>query len=453
MLRLDYAQATNIAVKAPTAHERLFGRHHVLFVQALAVQDAALFARYEALADSAEDAYDALPASAQRDALQAELHFELAILKVLQQRNWSAYWDIRQAYNLARAATKRQPTLVQPRRIIGVIEAGVASLPSNYQWVANLLGFTADMQAGLRHMQAASEGAEWLPAESALLAHYVQKRLAAEGQAPQVLAQLHAQLPDAVVVQYLLAVQHLDQRDAVAAAALLQQISPQAAAALPFVQHALAKALLFQNRPEAAVPHLERFLQQSKGRLLRQDAQYRLGISHLLTNHQVEAQAAFAAVGASAGSGFDEDKYAMRQAAQYLTKLPDTTGTRLLQARLLYDGGDEQAALAILAALPQRLPLAQAIERDYRYGRIYHSNSDTVKAEAAYRRCAAAEVASGTSWMPAFSRYYLGQLAASRKQFATARQWYQLALAYTGTEYRNGLEQQVKAAMQRLAKP
>lgn len=432
-----------------------FYRHNLVFMLTLASQAPAQAERFYALSDSVQQYLDDRPESARVLAYRTELHFERAIVKLLQQRNFAAVWDLREAYKLSNKLAQKYPAHNLHAKVLGIFQVAISSLPEQYRWLANLLGYRGELAAGLRNITAACTQAPLLQNEAFAAQYFVLKLgLNEPEQAGAWIDSLYRRGTPPRVLSYLHAISLVDRKRNAEALSELQALVRlndfSANTAFPYPVYALARSHLYAGRHNEARQYFQSFLSFCRGTILVRDAAFRMGQSFLLMADATQASQAFKLVTDLPDSGFDEDAFATRFAKQYLETPPAPAELALLRARYAFDGGYFAEALAQLRTLDlSRLDPGMETEFRYRTGRIYHEMGKPDSARAAYVQCIHSNP-QGKLWMKVHAHYYLGRLAEERQEWQTARAWYRQVLNYQNYDYRLGLEQKTHSALQRI---
>lgn len=429
-------------------------RHHAAFVRALAQQEAQALAQFEAYSETQLRALGT-PTTALAWAATAELQAERGVVLLLTGSRLSAFWAFTRAHGALQHLAHEHPTAGLHQRLQGLFALTLSTLPSSYQWMARQLGLVTDGASGQALLaQAAGDPlfAEQLPLYRYFVARHLDNDLQA---ALGHLEQARTRLPHSPLVSYLYAAHQLQLKAGAAALAYLRPMladPAQAARQIPFTWYMLGKAELFAGNTQAARRAFERFLQLQQGSLLRRDARFRLGVLSAWA-HPATASAAFEAVWDEPLSPFDDDQAAGTQALALAETGYHPVDLALYRARYASDGGYTEAAHQVLDSLNQAHRLAdhQVTELAYRRARLYHHQGQVDRARLHYLHATLRTPVHG-AWMVPYSRYYLGTLAEAEGKLRTALDYYEQALAHTGYEYAQGLEQKAKAGRARVRK-
>lgn len=439
----------------PSPLQRAFYRHNFGFIQTLAGQSPALYERFYVLSDSVADVLSAQPEDAFVLAYRMELYFERAIAKLLQQRNFSAVWDLREAYKLSQRLAQKYPKQHLHGKVLGIFQVAISSLPDNYRWLANLLGYRAELTAGLKNIADACKQTPLLQQEAFAAQYFVLKLgLNDPEQAGAWLDSLHRNNTPSRVLNYLHAISLVDRKRNAEAIPALKSIASdaelQAGASFPYPVYALARSYLYAGQHAEAIQAFRRFLTLCRGSILVRDAAARMAHCHYLVGDVPQARQALKLVGELPDSGFDEDVFATRYAKQHLTLVPTASELQLLRARYAFDGGYYTQALALLQQMSAaNIDPASETEYAYRTARIYQQIGRPDSARTWYLQCIRTSP-QGKLWMKVHARYYLGQLAEQQQDVAAARLWYRQVLDFPSYDYRLGMEQKTRSALQRL---
>lgn len=143
----------------------------------------------------------------------------------------------------------------------------------------------------------------------------------------------------------------------------------------------------------------------------------------------------------------DDDQSALHAATE--GEIPDVL---LLKSRLLFDGGNYDAAMDLLSSVDPIKTFhgeQHILEYYYRTGRIYHAKEHSEKALQYYR--IAIERGKERKWyFAASAAYQSGMIYESRENWANAEKFYRLCLAMPVEEYRASLRQKAKTGLERV---
>jgi tetratricopeptide (TPR) repeat protein len=385
--------------------------------------------------------------------MQAQIRLHWAIVKVKFEDYVSAGLDIKKAYNLLEENQKLFPNFVANKSSLGVLHAVVGTIPDDYKWTVSLVGMSGTIAQGQREIEeviAYSRKNDFLFEEETivmyafLLLHLGNKSEDAwrNVRSPKLNA---ATNPLACFVQANVAM-HTGRTDE---AIKLLEKCPEGADFQPFVymNYMLGLAKLYKGDKDAAV-YLQRFVTNFKGLHYIKDAYLKLAWEAALRD-DAGAYAKFLAGCRTNGKATTEsDKKALRDAKSGV--VPNKI---LLRARLLFDGGFFQKALAQLAAFEEKnfTTTATQLEYLYRLGRIHDKLGNEAEAIDFYTKTIT-RGKTETYYFACNAALQLGIFYENQKKYAEARTNFNLCLSLSPSEYKDGLHQKAKAGLNRLKK-
>lgn len=449
VLKLKLPAARQVLQTEPDGAGALLVADCADFAELLATQD---HGRYEAVVAAQQRrlaALDKLPASPLRDYAQAEVQLHLGIDQLMFKHVVPGTWHLRRGFQLVQEVVRRYPSFVPARKTLGLCQFAVGSLPEGYHWLLRLLGFSGDIDAGLKNLTLAAARSHDFQIESQIYLALIRESYYKQpADALRLAERLHDEQPDNLLFSYLLISLHKRQHHTDAALAAYRA-RPTGPAYLPvaYLRHMAADLLLYQGNYAASERENLAFLAEYRGQYYRKDAAFKLYLAAWLGGRPASLMAHYREQINEAGpTDVEEDKYAQQYYHNALALNPVLT-----RARLQIDGGYYRQALATLhgfratAATPPR----DQVEEPYRRARAYHGLGRLDSARLAYERTVALGRTTSFYFAPqaALQLGYLCQAAGQREQ---AKRYFELALNSPGHEYKNSTDAKAKLALHEL---
>jgi len=153
-------------------------------------------------------------------------------------------------------------------------------------------------------------------------------------------------------------------------------------------------------------------------------------------------------VGKLGNTLIDADKQAQNE-----FELNQAPHLALLKSRLLFDGGYYTQALAAIDAMAENEPadFALLLEQIYRKGRIYDEMGNTNAAIAAYKKTIE-QGEDSPIYYAANAALHLGYLYEKEGNIEQAIYFFEKSMDMKNHEYKSGIDQKAKAALERLEK-
>lgn len=196
----------------------------------------------------------------------------------------------------------------------------------------------------------------------------------------------------------------------------------------------------------SAIGHFRKFLMTNKGDNHIKDANLHIGWVGLLKGDTGLYNAAVIKIKQVGYTYNEKDKQAMNEA---MAQRPDTD---LLKARLLFDGGYYQRALAVLADqhAEQFKNERDRVEFQYRMGRINDAMGRDEEALQYYQRT----INSGKNlkyYYAATAAVNMGKIYTKMRNPAKAKLYFNMAISMKNHEYENSIEAQAKDGLRHLS--
>lgn len=385
-----------------------------------------------------------------------EMYLQLAIASARDEAFFTAAYDIRKAYKLLKENQDLYPDFKPNLRGLGLIHAAVGTIPKNYQWVANMLGLSGNIQDGIAELKtlyaASLRQPEWkiMQDEAVVMLTFMELNIGKEKDYNSIRKrfQLVQDISEKPILLFSKSILHFAAAENDSVIRLLssrnKQLRGQALYYLDFME---ANARLY-NLDFTSEKNYLHFIQHYKGKSYVNTALQRIAWIHLLKN-DLNGYRTFIAKCKSSGKEelSDEDKAAIREAEQ-----KEPPNIVLLRARLLFDGGYYQRALNELAGKkPEQFAgIKNQLEFTYRLARIFDKTEKYDKALSLYE----STYKNGLRqpyYFAANAALLIGQHYEDQKNKAKAIEWYNKTLEIRNHEYQNSIDQKAKAGLNRLS--
>ena len=145
-------------------------------------------------------------------------------------------------------------------------------------------------------------------------------------------------------------------------------------------------------------------------------------------------------------NGLTKNKQAYKEAKE--GKMPNRT---LLKGRLLFDGAYFDKALTVLNSNQAFKTAAERLECHYRFGRIYEGLGDNKLAVEYYKKTIEEnETVEGNYFFAPKASLQLAKLYERQNEKETALLYFKKCLRFKNHEYKDSIDQQAKAGVNRL---
>ena len=382
---------------------------------------------------------------------QAEINLQWALVRLKFEQYFKAFVEVQKAYKLLTENRRLFPDFYPNLKSIGAIHAIIGTIPDQYKWGVKLIGLQGNLTQGMNEieqfLQAGLQKEELFREEGVLLHAFFLLHLAAK---PDKAWKIASALPIKNNLFNCFTAANIalkTGRNEEAINILQQRPIGSSFTNFYFLDYLLGVCKL--NRLDAdAETYLFNFTSNFKGGNYLKDAYQKIAWSYLLKN-QPDKYFQYLQYAKERGKSFiDTDKQALK-AAQSKEK----PNKELLKARLLFDGGYYAKALQVLEQINQHqlttLPLQ--LEFTYRKARVYDGLKQTNNAIAFYQQTIL-QSKDAPYYFASKSCLELGRIYEQQGNKQNAALYYRKAMENKNHEYRNSIEQQAKAGLNRLKK-
>jgi tetratricopeptide (TPR) repeat protein len=382
----------------------------------------------------------------------AEIHFHWAVLSAKFGDYFSSASEMNRAFRLLKKNEKRFPDFIPNFRVLGLMKAGVGTIPDKYQWLVRFFtsmeGTISEGMKDLEKVIAYSDEEDFIFRKEtqymyALTMHHFNND--SEG-AWQFLQSKEFNPKDNPLDCFLLAnVAMKTGRNDQAISILSEKPNQAYLYQLSYLDLMLGSAKLYRLDSDADKP-LKKFIRACKGQNYIKEAYQKLGWHYLLLGDQEGYDEAMDNCIKFGAHIFDEDQHALREAKRKLKPHP-----LLLKSRLLFDGGYYQDAINLLEGndIESFKELRHQIEMNYRLARVYHQMNERKKALEKYR--ATIEKGRDLPWYFACNAaLQAGLIHENAGDTQNAISHFKLCLSMKPEVYEKSLHQKAKAGINRL---
>lgn len=383
---------------------------------------------------------------------QAEIRLQWAFLRSRFGDFLAAMSDTKQAYALLTENQRRFPDFIANKKSLGIMHTLVGNVPEEYRWTLKALGgMGGTTEQGLQELEAVLAYAQKQPfafEEEALVAHAF--LLAYLNNQPErgwrILEAGKLKPQTNPMAAYAMATVAMRAGYNETAIRLLQE-APHGDAYDPFYQRDYLLGLAKLRRLDKdANQHLEYFLHHFQGENGLKEGYQKLAWFHLIFDDMGAYQTNTNHAKTKGATHTEPDKAAFREA-----KSGEQPEKRLLQARLLFDGGYYQRANDLIQNMRQAYGNnpKQQLEFTYRMGRISHKLGKAPEAVRYYQQTID-EGAKQPWYFACNAALQLGLLQEEKKAYPEARNAYLRCIDLKPEAYAGGLHAQAKAGLGRI---
>lgn len=383
---------------------------------------------------------------------QAEVLLQTSLIGLRHGAYYKAVKQASRAYGLLTENDELFPRFLANKKSLGILHAMIGSIPDQYRWFAEILGFEGSIESGRREIEeviAFSEGMDFLFREETLVlyASVLLNFCNDENGARSIIDQLDETYCQGGLVRYISADMLLKMGDSREALRQLDQIPDgERYMSIPKVHYLRGLADLYDLREEADKEfHL--FLTSYDGSDLIKDTYLKLAWHDVIFNNGVHFDHWVDLCLIEGEKVLNKDKYAYRWATKRVKPCIE-----LLRARLLFDGGYyarsvEQLKMIEVHDLSER----EKLELNYRKARNFHELNQYKKALDHYVDVLAFDLQE-TPYEQANAALQAGLIYEVLGQHDPAERYFRFCIELDPTDYDVSLDLKAKAGLERILK-
>lgn len=379
----------------------------------------------------------------------AEMYLQWAMVKMKFKDELSATVDAKKALNLLNENLKLYPSFIPTKKSLGMLNMILGSIPSQYTWITNTLGFKGDVQIGKNYLKEVIQARIIFSHEANLYLALCNQYVLHEEADVASLKNFLSYYPDNLLWNYITTSILLKQGNAREALSIVEKHpTGKAFVNFPFIEYVHGEALILTGKYEQSRMYFLEFIEKNKGKNLLKDSYFKLFLSHWLMNQDATAMTYWNKINSVGQAIYEADKYADK-----LVKANELPNKTLTKIRMYTDGGLFTEAQAILKAtsMNEMSSYKDKLEYYYRIARLYHKMGQLNDAIDYYKK--EIQLSKNNSYYFApNSALQLGYIYEGMKNYPMAKMYYQQAMNYKNHEYESSIEQKAKAGLASLPK-
>jgi hypothetical protein len=361
-----------------------------------------------------------------------------------------AAMKLRKAFALLKENEQLFPAFEYNHIFSGLRDAVIGSLPGSYKWLASVFGLQGDLKKGaaqLSRFVSNHNAQQPLYGETVLYYAFVRFYLLSEQE--ETWAMLNGNsfpTQNNLLNTYVKVTIGLDYRKSKAALAALQDLRADARyARYPLFDYETGIALLTMG-DTSCNRYLQHYIDISKSDLYLKDCWQKMAYASYIAGNMPRAEYCRQQIKLRGATRLDVDKQAQKFAEGTAWPM-----RKLLQARLLIDGGSNSEALAILNSINVASLTNPADKSEYyfRIGRVHQETADNNKALQYYQHA----INTGKERHEQFAAraaLQMGLIYEHSGMRAEARTRYKECLDMPSHDFQNSIDNQAKAGLNRL---
>lgn len=381
---------------------------------------------------------------------KAGLYMHWAFVHMRFGENFRSATYFRRSYLLLKENKKLFPSFEYNEIFFGIEEATVGAIPDGYKWIASIFSMTGDIRKGsnrLKKFISEHNVNDPFYNEALIYYAYVSYYLLSDKEAAWKLVSGSEFVTDNNLINtFVKANIALNYRKADITISLLNKASSnERYEKYPILDYEYAYAMLYRQS-DSSIALFRLFLQQYTGNLFVKDAWQKLSYAYYLKGDMQQAQMCRKQILAHGNAITDADKQALRFAES--DEWPDKV---LLKAQLLTDGGYYKQASQLMQRSGEDHYNTTVLKLEYyfRMGRINDELGNNDRAIKYYNKA----IAIGRDRQEQFaarSALQSGFLYEKLRDTDAALEMYETALSMKKHDFKNSIDQQAKAGINRL---
>jgi len=380
---------------------------------------------------------------------QAEVHLQWSIARLKFKDYNTAFWEVRKAYRLLKKNQEKFPEFIPNYKSLGVIHALVGTLPDSFKWALKIMGINGNVGLGMQQLSAykkVSKSENPFYEENRLLYGFMLVYINNDKTKAWQTVYQDGQLQQSPIWHFAAGNMAFRIGNNDKAIEILAT-SPKSATAhpFPFIEYMLGCTKL-HRLDVTAVDNLLYYTSNHKGVHYVKEANQKIAWYYLMNDDEAQYRTYIKKCLTVGDNLMDADKYAQKEAESGI--MPNAT---LLKARLLFDGGYNQRAMEVLDLFEvEKCEVTeQKVEYYYRKARIQQYLGNNEVAIVNYKQCIRLGSDLPLYFMPK-SYILMGNYYEGVGKNEKAKEAYKKATSYKNYEYKNSIDQQAKAGINRI---
>ncbi len=382
---------------------------------------------------------------------RAGIYMHWAIINTRLGQQYRAALKFRKAFSILKENQNLFPQFEYNSVFAGLQEAVIGSLPGNYQWLVSLFGIKGNLKGGVSKLSffvRTHNNSQPLYAEAVL--YYVYTRFYLLHEQREVWDYMNSgafPTQNNLLNSFVKSNIAIDNRQSEAATDLLKDMAGDADyAKYPFFELQAGLAMM-TNGDVRATDHFQRYLAGNKSDLYIKECWQKMAWVWYINDNMKQAGFCRSQIKGHGTTTLDVDKQAEKfgESGSWPVK-------KILQGRLLLDGGYTKEAFRVLSTIDIRTLTNAADRAEYffRLGRVYEESADYKKAITYYQYAMTAGK-DRREQFAARAALHTGLVYEHTGRKQEALKSYRQCLAMPGHDFQNSIDQLAKAGVSRVS--
>lgn len=382
--------------------------------------------------------------------LRGEIKLQWAIIKLKFGKELGALTSGINAYKILKRNAEAFPDFLPNRKTLGAAKVLLGSLPNKHKRFAGLAGLKGDANEGLADIQSVINSDSPFALEAKMVYTWLQTYVLGESeQAFETMSLLTKEYPDNLLIHISAAIIARNAGKAKAGYELLQHCPEgEEYYEFHFLEYIRAELALQMGNYYASLAHSKAFIKKYKGKNYIKSSYYRMFLAYWFLDDS-RANSYFEKIKTEGETNVIPDEYSAKFAE---ANLPNKIIT---QVRIYSDGGELERAEQLLQSVDvEKLPNKRdQLEFYYRKARILHKQNKWHEAILVYKQVLSQTNTESPYYFGANTALQLGYIYHTLyNDITSATYYFKLALEFNDHEYKTGIDNKAKAALNRLKK-
>ena len=383
---------------------------------------------------------------------QAEIYLQSAMVKAKFGEYMSSTYDFKKAKDLLKENNEKYKDFLPNQKSLGLIEVIFGAIPTNMKGIASVLGIEGNITKGNKQLerfrqQIANSKYSYYNDETVFLLCFTNVDVIQGRNSYSYVTPLLNSMNDKSLLKTYLQGYTAFRTGHADAAIKFIEAAPKGSqyADLPLMNYLMGNAKLCRMDSDANF-YLNKFANETLSTNYIKDTYLRLAFYYLIRNNISQYNYYLTMVRTKGSVINEKDKQALKEANDVRPNLT------LLKARLYFDGGSYNNALAQLKSIQLNDLKSQRdkLEFYYRYARTYDMMNDFDDALLYYQRTI--NLGKNQSYyFAAYSALKSGNIYEYIKDDKKAAEYYNMALGMKNHEYQIGIDTHAKEGLRRLS--
>ena len=351
-------------------------------------------------------------------------------------------WMMNDVYRKAQQLVATYPDFIPGYKIAGTLNVLIGTIPDQYQWILNLLGYQSNPEKGIIMLERVNQSDLPVRYESLILTVLLKNYLALDDNVKS-LQKLEKEIlthSNLSLLKFVAALSHMKLHQSQMAKAYLLELQQLKS---PYINYLLGESFLHAGEFQTSISYYKAFIKETEGSKLVKDAYFKIYISHYIMDNSGKAEK-FKQLALQSGSLTTE---ADKNANQIITTNAPAHPI-IFKIRYLTDGGYYKEALKLLENTSSiKLNTSDQIELVYRSARLFHLSENHTQAIDHYLQ--SIELSDGRYFAPN-AALQLGFIYLDRKNESKAKFYFEKALTFKNYTYVNSIKGKAKQALKNL---